>query len=170
MKPRFKWRHQYDEDRDEAEGLAAALDCKDESLTVQSFTKDADLNEIARRFGINSIPTIPFPEGEAIDTTQFPDLRQILDAQREAANRFMGLPHKLRKRFHNSPKELWDFLQDPENADEAVRLGLLKRTQSSAGADATAENSSTHSTTGPANNGGTDATPENPPKDAKASK
>lgn len=111
---------------DEKHGLAAAVRCEDPSLTVQTFTEDANINVLARRFGITEIPFTPVSE-EVIDTTQFPELREILEARRAAANGFANLPLKIRKRFRNSPEELWNFLQDPDNADEAVRLGLLFR-------------------------------------------
>lgn len=124
---------------DERHGLEAGLRCEDPSLTVQSFTEDADINVLARRFGITEIPFAPIGE-EIIDTTQFPELRDILEARRAAANGFANLPVKIRKRFRNSPEELWNFLQDPDNADEAVRLGLL--TRPNADASATTANSS----------------------------
>lgn len=164
------WRTGNDSPADnERHGLAAAIKCDDPSLTVQSFTEDANINVLARRFGITDIPFAPVSQ-EVIDLTNPPDLRDILEARRAAADHFSSLPMKLRKRFRNSPEELWDFLHDPENRDEAVRLGLLKETSSSAGAAATPENSSTPSHTGQAPTGGTAVPPENPPKDAPASK
>lgn len=123
----IQWRTANDGDADnEKHGLSAAITCEDASLTVQSFTEDADINVLARRFGITDIPLTPIGD-DLIDTTQFPDLREILEARRAAANGFAALPIKIRKRFRNSPEELWNFLQDPDNADEAVRLGLLSR-------------------------------------------
>lgn len=127
MKPRIKWRHQYDLDSEEKEGEAAILRCEDESLTQQSFTEDADLNVIARRFGLNEIPIGPIDASDFRDTTQDPELRDILEHRREARDNFMALPAKLRMRFHNSPNELWQFVNDPENAEEALRLGLLAK-------------------------------------------
>lgn len=127
MKPLFDWRHAYDQTRDKKEGELAELTCEDPSLTVQSFSEDADINVLARRFGLTEIPFAPVDENTIVDTTEFPDLRAILEARRSAANHFANLPIKIRKRFRNSPEELWNFLQDPENADEAVRLGLLTR-------------------------------------------
>lgn len=162
MKPRFEWRHQYDMDRDKKEGDLAMLVCKDESLTQQQFTEDADLNVIAKRFGLESIPTVPLNPALFRDTTEDPDLREILENNRMARDNFMMMPAKLRKRFHNSPKEFWDFLNDPENLEEAVRLGILQQeTPATAGAAAPAPTPSTSSgtpgSTGPANT-------ENPPK------
>jgi len=121
------WRTSNDPEGNIREGDRAILRCEDESLTVQSFAQDADLNVLAKRFGINGIPMHPVDPSHYRDTSEDPQLRDILDAQRDAQHHFNALPAKLRKRFHNSPKELWNFLQDPENADEAVRLGILSR-------------------------------------------
>lgn len=164
MKPRFTWRHQYDDDRDKKEGEAAGLTCADDHLTVQSFMEDADLNVLAKRFGLNSIPLGPIDPTMFRDTTQDPELRDVLEHQRIAKEYFMALPAKMRTRFHNNMAELWDFVTNPENAEEAVRLGLLASTPSSAGADApgkpgNATGSSTPSTTGQDPKGGQPPTP-----------
>lgn len=131
MKPttRIPWRTQYDTQRDEEEGLEATINCQDESLTMQSFAEDADLNVIAKRFGLDKtgIPVGEFDPNSYGDFTDVPDLRTALDIIRDAKHKFMELPPKLRARFHNDPSELWDFVRDPENGDEAVRLGLLLR-------------------------------------------
>lgn len=126
-KTTIKWRAAYD-DSCEAEGLAAATTFHDESLTQQSFEQDADINVIVRRFGLDKAPlpveaTDPRYYG---DFTNVPDLRTALDLVRDAENRFMELPPKLRERFDNSPAKLWHFVNDPDNGPEAVRLGLLR--------------------------------------------
>jgi len=61
------------------------------------------------------------------DFTNVPDLRTALDMVNDAKNRFMALPAKLRTRFDNDPANLWSFVNDPENADLAVTLGLLQK-------------------------------------------
>lgn len=174
MKTLLNWRHQYDVDRDRKEGDNAALTCEDESLTQQHFAKDADINEIARRFGLTEIPLGALDPSLFRDTTNDPDLATILNQHREARDYFMALPAKLKLRFHNSPSELWNFIADPDNAEEAVRLGLLST--SAGDADTTRKSTADTTTTTarattdqPSTRGGT-ASPENPPKDANASK
>lgn len=162
MKPRFNWRHQYDDKRDEAEGLAAATFNTEESLTQQSFKDDADLNVIARRFGLNDIPIGQIDPSVFRDTTNDPDLVDVLEAQREARDAFMSLPAKLRRRFHNSPKELWDFVTDPENAEEAIRLGFLTRA-----APPAAPSPSDATTTPPAPAGASKEPQKGSPKDTE---
>lgn len=162
MKTLFDWRHQYDTTRDKKEGDLAGLECLDESLTQQHFTKDADINVIAERFGLTGIPAFPLDPAAFRDTTADPDLRQILDQNIEARNYFNALPHKLRQRFHYSMGELWDFINDPENADEAVRLGLLTPAPSNAGS-ATAGAETTRSAESNTNLSNTEGEPKKAP-------
>lgn len=169
-KPKFIWRHQYDQIRDKEEGDRAALRCEEESLTVQSFTEDADLNVLAKRFGITDIPIGPIDPRLFRDTTNDPDLREVLERTRAAKEYFMALPAKMRTRFHNNMGELWNFVTDPENAEEAVRLGLLTQPNI-----ADAANSSTTSGSAPSAHATTKApsptasteNPPNPPRGPK---
>lgn len=127
MKPRFNWRQAYDTERDTKEGDLAATINEEPSLTHQSFTTDCDINVIAQRFGLDKVsdlPPVTDPNYYA-DLTDVPDLRTLLDIQRDAINKFMDLPPKLRAKFDNDMTKLWDFIQDPDNSQEAIRLGLL---------------------------------------------
>lgn len=128
-KSQFNWRHEYDIERDQQEGDACRTFNDQDSLTQQSFSIDADINVIVQRLGLDrqELPPAPIDPSYYGDVSNVPDLRAILDQANDARNRFMELPAKLRARFHNEPSELWQFVQDPENADEAVRLGLLAR-------------------------------------------
>lgn len=129
MKTRFEYRHQYDDERDEAERYMTDIECQDPSLTQQQFTEDADLNVIAKRFGINDGSILP----QATDPRHFGDftetfdLRTALDRTNEAIEKFRRLPAKLRERFNNNPGKLYDWVSDPDNAEEAVHLGLLAK-------------------------------------------
>lgn len=128
-KQRFTFRTQYDMEMDEKVGRETALTCEDESLTQQQFVEDCDINVLARRFGLTDspMPIGPFDPAHYGDFSDVPDLRTALDLVNDARNKFMALPPKLRERFNNQPGRLWDFVNDPENADEAIRLGLLHR-------------------------------------------
>lgn len=163
MKPRFNWRHQYDQDRDKSEGEAAGITCTDEHLTVQSFMEDADLNVLAKRFGLDNIPIAPLDPRLFRDTTNDPDLREVLERGRVAKEYFMALPAKMRTRFHNNMAELWNFVTDPENAEEAVRLGLLTPTNTAN--DANSSTTSASHPTAPATTtaGSSTTSTENPP-------
>lgn len=130
-KHRITYRTQNDLEGDMAAGAAAAFGDFDESLTQQQFIEEADINVLAKRWGLvgGQMPVAPINPADYGDFSNVPDLRTALDLVNEAKNRFMELPPALRYRFHNSPGELWDFVTDPNNAEEAVRLGLLARLQ-----------------------------------------
>lgn len=148
MKPLFTWRHQYDQERDKKEGDLAALRCEDESLTQQSFTQDADINVIAKRFGLTEIPLSQLDPTHFRDTTHDPDLNQVLTYRNEARERFAALPEKIKRRFHYNPSELWNFVNDPENSEEALRLHILARTPEAAATPApTAQHATSSSAT-----------------------
>lgn len=126
---RFQWRHQYDPVQDELNGQLAATINDEPTLTQQHFAESADINVLARRFGLDKgpIPPVALNPDYFGDLSDVPDLRTALDIINDAREKFNQLDPKLRGRFHNSMAELWDFIHDPDNADEAVRLGLLFR-------------------------------------------
>ncbi|WNK12416.1 MAG: internal scaffolding protein [Microvirus sp.] len=129
-KNRFTWRVQGDIEQDRiAHEACITYFHGEESLTQQHFTEAADLNTIAKRFGLEKgpLPIAPLDPNAYGDFSNVPDLRTILDLAHQAKESFNELPPKLRARFNNEPAQLWEFVNDPENADEAVRLGLLKR-------------------------------------------
>nr|QJB18815.1 MAG: internal scaffolding protein [Microvirus sp.] len=123
------WRTQNEPVRSAKIGAECATINEADSLTQQHFAESADINVLVQRFGLDKgpIPHVPFNPEYYGDFTDVPDLRTALDLVNDAKNRFMALPAKLRARFHNSPGELWHFVNDPENGEESVRLGLLQR-------------------------------------------
>lgn len=124
------YRHQYDMASEEDAQLETVAINDDPSLTEQHHAKDADLNEILRRFGVTdgAIPPSAMDPRHFGDFTDAVDFREALDRTRIAAERFNALPADIRNRFANSPVLLWQFVNDPRNHEEAVRLGLLKKT------------------------------------------
>lgn len=96
-------------------------------LTQQSSAEECDINLIvakAKRGG--DISHLNTREPMYGDFRNLPDLRsaKLMVMQAEAA--FMSLDAFVRQRFDNDPAVLLDFLKDPANRDEAVKLGLVK--------------------------------------------
>ncbi|AXH71932.1 MAG: internal scaffolding protein [Microviridae sp.] len=120
-------RQQYDVKADRIAREHCDITCLDESKTLQAPAVDADLNVIVARFGIKDVPVIPIDESLYGDVSDLPDLRAVLDMQRAGEAAFMSMPAWLRARFGNSMVEFYEFMQDPDNTDEAVRLGLAKK-------------------------------------------
>lgn len=107
------------------------LKFEDASLTRQEFVKDADLNNIMKRYA-SGLP--PSPAGSRPpmfgDFSNIPDYQTSLQVVIDAQAKFADLPSAVRKRFDNDPGKLIEFLQDASNRDEAVRLGLITKSVS----------------------------------------
>lgn len=130
-KTRFTYRHQYDEAADAIERANTDIGDLGPSLTQQHFTADADLNEIVRRYGVTdgAIPPAPQDPSAYGDFTDVPTFRQAMDNVAEAKNRFMSLPAALRAKFNNNAGIMFDWVSNPDNTEEAIKLGFLKRVE-----------------------------------------
>lgn len=97
------------------------------SLTQQHFKEDSDINVLIERFthGGN------LPQRNAEDYTfgdfSAVDYQTALDTVMVANEQFGTLPAKVRDRFGNNPAKLLHFLQDENNREEAIGLGLVSR-------------------------------------------
>lgn len=103
-----------------------SLDLFEPTITKQSFSQDCDINIIMQRFEktgiIDSINNRSPQYGDFSDITDYQgSLNQVMRAQEG----FSALPASLRSRFDNDPALLLEFLQDSNNYDEAVKLGLI---------------------------------------------
>lgn len=121
-----RWRTGYDEAENERFGQLTATVNEEPSLTQQSFAVDADINVLVQRFGLTNIPVVPFDPSAYGDFSEAPDLREALEIMRDAKEGFAALPARVRRRFDNDPAELWEFLQDDRNREEAEQLGLVE--------------------------------------------
>lgn len=103
----------------------AGLACRDPSLTVQSQAEDADINVIIERFGLTGeLPTdIRMPTSQDFGDNVF-DYQSAMNIIIDAQKQFMRLPAELRARFDHDPQTFMDFVHDPANGGELVRLGL----------------------------------------------
>lgn len=125
-----QWRTQNDSDEEnEYYGALAGTVNDQPSLTQQHFAKDADLNTIVKRFGIKdgAIPPAASDHRYYGDFSDAFDFRDALDRTRDAVSKFNALPADLRAEFGNDPVFLHEWVSDPANTKEAVRLGLLSK-------------------------------------------
>lgn len=109
-----------------AAGDESGLECKDPTLTKQSFAEEADINTIVKRFNL----TGQLPQNIRMPTyADFEDIitfQEAMNAIVNANTAFMTMPADVRARFHNNPSEFVDFCSDPTNLEEARKLGLVE--------------------------------------------
>lgn len=95
------------------------------SLTQQQFHDQTDVNAIMRKYHKSGmIDHLNLAQGQYIDLSSVPDYQTALQTVIDADKAFMTIPSNVRRRFNNNPAELIQFLQDPNNAEEAYDLGL----------------------------------------------
>ena len=112
------------------------LRCADETLTHQEFAEESDINTIIDRFGIGENPIEPMQWKTNVDLMNAPDnYMGVMNQLVEARDQFMSLPAKVRSQFDNDPALFMDFVSDPSNIEEMVRLGLAEVRQAPAPSD-----------------------------------
>jgi phage internal scaffolding protein len=125
------------------------------SKTDQQWKQDVDVNSIMKKYisgkGITHLAKI---RGTYADVSNVPDLATAMQQLKTADELFMGLPAALRAKFENDPAKMVEYLQDPKNNEEAVKLGLKTKVENS---DEQSAESPATSQGGPKNEVSTDA-------------
>jgi hypothetical protein len=103
------------------------LECKDDSLAVQSARDETDINTIVRRFGLTGELPGDLDMPQSGDYSGVTDFHSSMNVVRKAQEEFMRVPAEIRARFNNDPQRFSDFFNDSQNQEEAIRLGLATR-------------------------------------------
>lgn len=98
----------------------------EKSLTQQNMKEETDINTIVQRYIKTGLA--PTRRGEALfgDFSEANDFMQMKNAIMDIEQNFLGLSARLRKKFANDPYQLMRWLENPDNAKEAIKLGLLE--------------------------------------------
>jgi len=110
----------------------SGLRCEDATRTQQHFKEETDINNILRQFNLTGQLPNKTLSPRYGDFSGIGDYHSALNQVIAAEGEFMTLPAQLRARFDNDPQELIEFLNNPENKDEAVKLGLISKPEASA--------------------------------------
>lgn len=100
--------------------------CEGESMTVQADAQSADINYIVKQFGLTK--QLPYGNIQPFydDITDFPtdyhEAQNFIIASNDA---FMTLPADQRSRFNNDAGQFLNFLNNPDNYDEASKYGFV---------------------------------------------
>lgn len=97
------------------------------TMTQQQFKADCDINTILDRYKVTgTLPYIAAPFSSE-DFSEGFDYREALHQIAEADAAFMELPASVRKEFNNDPSEFLDFIDNPNNFEKAVELGIFEK-------------------------------------------
>ena len=98
-----------------------------ESKVEQSHKNECNINTIvakAHKSGLFPTRTDSPKYGDFSGAMDFHEAHnRINDAQRD----FMLLPSEIRNRFENNAGKLIDFINNPDNVEEAIKLGIVPK-------------------------------------------
>jgi phage internal scaffolding protein len=110
----------------------SGLACKDASLTQQHQAEQADINYLIKQFNVTGImPHNPLSP-QFGDFSGVGDFKDAMDRVLSIDEEFMALPSDLRAKFENDPYQLITFLDNKDNLDKAIELGLIPRVDTTA--------------------------------------
>ncbi len=96
------------------------------SRTKQSAEAECNINNIMDRYNKHGQLThISANLAQYRDVSGLPDMEQAMIIVADAQSMFMDLPAHIRKRVGHNVANFLPFIDDPENFDECVELGLL---------------------------------------------
>lgn len=96
-----------------------------ESRTKQSFKKETDINFILAQsekgLMVTHVNAHQGDYGNFINATDYHTSLNLINA---ADRSFMTVPASVRAQFNNDPQQFLEFVQNPDNLDEMISLGL----------------------------------------------
>ena len=101
-----------------------------ESLTQQHFKEECEVINIIKKHDRNGIiEHVQRGQARYGDFSEVQDYREALDLIRDAQAEFMSVPSDIRKKFDNDPGKFYEFVSDPENKDELIKMGFIETPQ-----------------------------------------
>lgn len=95
-------------------------------LTEQSHRAEVDVNNIVKRHGMDLIQQTAALQELTYDNVPGNDFQEAMLMITKANETFEGMPSEIRKRFENDPAKFLDFVQDEQNVNELIEMGLAK--------------------------------------------
>ena len=97
------------------------------SKTKKSMKDECNVNLIMKKYQKTGLLThVQQTKAQWGDFSNASDYQQALNSLISAQESFERLPATIRKRFSNDPGKLLEFLEDPANVEEGVKLGLIE--------------------------------------------
>lgn len=105
--------------------LLTNADTKGESMTKQADFESTDINKIVARYQKTGfLPDLIKHEPRYGDFSEVTDYMEAVQIVQHAEEQFSALDAHIRKRFDNDPSKFLDFVHDPKNKQELVKMGL----------------------------------------------
>jgi phage internal scaffolding protein len=98
------------------------------SLAQQQFKDECDVNKIMKKYEqTGQIYHLNKKQGVYADLSTINNYQEMLHDIQKAEEAFDSLPAEVRYKFRNDPSQLITFLADPQNKEEAIKIGLIEK-------------------------------------------
>lgn len=97
-------------------------------VVQQQFLADSNINNMIAR--VKRGATNPDGRKPIFGDFTYPDFQAAQNALADVEMHFQSLPARVRTMFSNRPENVVRFVNNPENRDQAIKLGLLVPEQS----------------------------------------
>lgn len=94
------------------------------SMTDKQYRDECDIDKILKRYKAGQPLPVSERKGSYGDFSDVGDFMSCFEKINNAREDFASLPSELRARFGNDVTAFFNFVLDPANAEECVRLGL----------------------------------------------
>ena len=94
--------------------------------TKQSHRDECDINKILARFQKTGVLEFVNEHGPQYGDVTGVDFQRSMDTVAKGKEIFADLPSKVRNEFDNDPQAFFEFVSNPDNTEEMVRLGLIE--------------------------------------------
>lgn len=103
------------------------IDLSEGGRTHQSFKDECDINRIMARHRKTGIVRQTLARPQYGDFSNLPDYQEAMNTVVQADAMFAELNSEVRNKFENDPQKFLDFCDNPDNLDEAIRLGIAAK-------------------------------------------
>lgn len=98
------------------------------SRTKQSFREKVNVNSIVARYNkTGMVDHVSSKTPFYGDVSNIASYQEALAVVASANDLFNAMDSRVRERFANDPLRMIQFLQDPSNLDEAIKLGMVAK-------------------------------------------
>lgn len=101
----------------------------DPGLTKQAHKDECDIDKIVNKYERTGVVTHLSRSRAEYGFATSLDLSEAIQILDKATEMFEELPSQLRAEFNNDPGKLLDFIQNPENEERAIEIGLIERVE-----------------------------------------
>lgn len=95
------------------------------SKTKQEFKDECDVNTIVDMYVRGAPLPVQITKGQFVDVSELGDYKTAIDTVMQAEEVFNKMPKAIKEAVGNSVAGFLDFVNDPENEDQLVELGLV---------------------------------------------